>query len=104
MHSLSLKVFTDFNGTVRRSPLGRGSYGGSDLDFGSRRVGGEFNWRGCRVMASASERNGNGGGRSRNSSPSTASSSFLSRTQTYALLKQQMEVAAKSEVSLCFGF
>lgn len=33
---------------------------------------------------------------------STSSSSFLSRTQTYALLKQQMEVAAKSEVSLVF--
>jgi ApaG protein len=31
--------------------------------------------------------------------PTPSSTSFLSRTQTYALLKQQMEVAAKSEVS-----
>jgi len=33
-----------------------------------------------------------------------SSTSFLSRTQTYALLKQQMEVAAKSEVSIVFFF
>ena len=85
--------------------VGRGgSYGVSELDFGSRRVVnggiGDLNWKGFRVMASGSERNGNGGGRSRSSSssPSTAASSFLSRSQNYALLKQQMEVAAKSEV------
>lgn len=30
----------------------------------------------------------------------SGTSSFLSRTQTYALLKQQLQVAAKSEVSL----
>lgn len=34
-----------------------------------------------------------------NSDKETTPTSFLSRTQTYALLKQQMEVAAKSEVS-----
>lgn len=41
-----------------------------------------------------------------NSDKDTApsSTSFLSRTQTYALLKQQMEVAAKSEVSIVFFF
>jgi ApaG protein len=41
---------------------------------------------------------------SNNSDKDTApsSTSFLSRTQTYALLKQQMEVAAKSEVSVVF--
>lgn len=32
-------------------------------------------------------------------SGSSSTSSFLSRTQTYALLKQQLQVAAKSEVS-----
>ncbi|XP_062106085.1 uncharacterized protein LOC133817546 [Humulus lupulus] len=52
-------------------------------------------------MASSSDRDANGGGRSQrsssSSSSSTESSSFLSRSQTYALLKQQMEVAAKSE-------
>jgi len=30
----------------------------------------------------------------------SSTSSFLSRTQTYALLKQQLLVAAKSEVSI----
>lgn len=48
--------------------------------------------RRCGIVACASE------GESPTSSSST--SSFLSRTQTYALLKQQMEVAAKSEVSV----
>ncbi|PON72206.1 UVR domain containing protein [Parasponia andersonii] len=90
MHSLGLiKVFTDFNGTVATRwspPVGRGSYGG-----------GELSWKAFRVTVSSSERNGNSGGRSRSSSPSAASSSFLSRSQTYALLKQQMEVASKSE-------
>uniref|UniRef100_A0A803PA80 Protein ApaG n=1 Tax=Cannabis sativa TaxID=3483 RepID=A0A803PA80_CANSA len=58
MHSLSLKVFADFNGKVtaaRCMPSGRGRYGVSGLDFRTR------------------------------------------RSQTYALLKQKMEVAAKSE-------
>ena len=54
------------------------------------------------VVACASARKGTGcgGGRSRSSSSSSAMSSFLSRSQTYALLKRQMEVAAKSEVSV----
>ena len=50
--------------------------------------------------ASARKGSGCGGGRSRSSSSSSAMSSFLSRSQTYALLKRQMEVAAKSEVSV----
>lgn len=89
MHSLSLRVFTDFNAAAARCSPGRGGYGVSSF--------GEFNGKGFRILACASERNGNGGGRSRSSSPSTAANSFLSRSQTYALLKQQMEVAAKSE-------
>jgi ApaG protein len=40
-----------------------------------------------------------GGSGSKDTTPTPSSTSFLSRTQTYALLKQQMEVAAKSEVS-----
>ncbi|XP_024022449.1 uncharacterized protein LOC21386999 isoform X2 [Morus notabilis] len=92
MHSLSLRVFTDFTGSsaARSSPC-RGGYGGLTL--------GEFNGKACRILACAPERNGNGGGRSRSSSSNTSTtpSSFLSRSQTYALLKQQMEVAAKSE-------
>ncbi|XP_062114172.1 uncharacterized protein LOC133825212 [Humulus lupulus] len=108
MHSLSLKVFPDFNGKVtgtRCMLSGRGRYGVSELDFRTRRFvygGGDSNWRGCRITASSSDRDANGGGRSRSSSSSssTESSSFLSRSQTYALLKQQMEVAAKSEVKV----
>ncbi|XP_030495640.2 uncharacterized protein LOC115711438 [Cannabis sativa] len=107
MHSLSLKVFADFNGKVtaaRCMPSGRGRYGVSGLDFRTRRFvygSGDSNWRSCRISASSSERDANGGGRSQSSSSSsnssTDSSSFLSRSQTYALLKQKMEVAAKSE-------
>ena len=108
MHSLSLKVFADFNGNVtaaRCMPSGRGGYAFSELNFGTRRFaygGGDSNWKSCRITACSSDRDANGGGRSRSSSSSssssTESSSFLSRSQTYALLKQQMEVAAKSEV------
>lgn len=43
-----------------------------------------------KIVASTSDRNG---GVEENQSPK----SFLSRSQTYALLKQQLEVAAKSE-------
>lgn len=99
MHSLSLRVFTDFTGSsaARSSPC-RGGYGGFSL--------GEFNSKACRIIACAPERNGNGGGRSRSSSSNTSTtpSSFLSRSQTYALLKQQMEVATKSEVSVFLFF
>ncbi|OIT37197.1 PREDICTED: uncharacterized protein LOC109241106 isoform X1 [Nicotiana attenuata] len=48
-----------------------------------------------RIMACAPEMNS--GAESQSSSPSPSESSFLSRSQTYALLKQQMEVATKSE-------
>ncbi|RYR77518.1 hypothetical protein Ahy_A01g002007 isoform A [Arachis hypogaea] len=44
------------------------------------------------ILACASERNGYGSGRE-----DSTTSSFQSRSHTYALLKQQMEVAAKSE-------
>ncbi|KAM7471294.1 hypothetical protein LguiA_009477 [Lonicera macranthoides] len=94
MHSLSLKVSMDFNaGTSRSSWPGRISGGVLDLEVGSRK---QFlncrdnNPRFCRIVACSSERNTSGGG-------AQSSSSFLSRSQTYALLKQQMEVAAKSE-------
>ena len=102
MHSLSIKVLTDFNtGNTRRLP-GRGSSGFAEIEECTRRQ-----WlncrdfaRNCRIVACASQRNGNGSGAGPSSSPSSSSSSFLSRSRTYALLKQQMEVAAKSEVSL----
>lgn len=52
-----------------------------------------------KAIACALEKNGNGGeSSSLNPNPTpTYSSSLLSRSQTYAMLKQKMEVAAKSE-------
>jgi hypothetical protein len=101
MHSLSMKVLTDFNtGNTRRLP-GRGSTGFVELEECTRRqwLNCRDSARNCRIVACASQRNGNGGGAGPSSSSSPSSSSFLSRSQTYALLKQQMEVAAKSEVT-----
>ncbi|XP_052177036.1 uncharacterized protein LOC127791222 [Diospyros lotus] len=103
MHSLNLKVFTDFNSGTTRSWPGRR---GPDLDTGTRRL-----WLSCRDhakqarIAACSQRNGGGGaaggggggGSGGVESQAPSRSSFLSRSQTYALLKQQMEVAAKSE-------
>ena len=117
MHSLSLKVFTDLNvGTRRNCFPGRAGHGlAADLNFGRRRRIGLGCWHGgaaggreCRILACAVERNGNGenggGGESPSSNPNPTQnqSSFLSRSRTYAMLKQQMEVAAKSEVSFPF--
>lgn len=94
MHSLSVRVFADIGtgATSKRSPC-------------PEAIGGRRQTIGCRIVACSSpERNaGNGGERqssgSRQSSISSSSArSFLSRNQTYALLKQQMEVAAKDEV------
>lgn len=105
MHSLSLRVFTGFNNSAAAK---RGVNGAVYSEFGSRRVGfglRDLGAKGCRIVACASGRNSNGGGRSRSSSsiPSPSPSSFLTRSQTYALLKQQMEVAAKSEVGYLFS-
>ncbi|XP_057950953.1 uncharacterized protein LOC131145784 [Malania oleifera] len=87
MQSLSLRAFSDFyTGMGRSWPGRRGSFGFADLETGTRRQ-----WP-CGIVACSSVRNGGGGGGDIHSS-----SSFLSRSQTYALLKQQMEVAAKSE-------
>ncbi|GFZ12025.1 hypothetical protein Acr_23g0004100 [Actinidia rufa] len=93
MQSLNLKVFTDFNtGTTRPWPGRRGG-GLAEFEAAARRPW--LSWRdhakALKIAACSSERNsgGNGGLESQ--------SSFLSRSQTYALLKQQMEVAAKSE-------
>ncbi|XP_022738481.1 uncharacterized protein LOC111291139 isoform X1 [Durio zibethinus] len=107
MHSLSLKVFTDLNAGTRRNRFpGRVGQGlSADLHFGGKRRVGSGCWDGgvawkCRIVACAVERNGNGGGGespSLNPNPTRNESSFLSRSQTYAMLKHQMEVAAKSE-------
>ncbi|KAF2311419.1 hypothetical protein GH714_022825 [Hevea brasiliensis] len=103
MHLLpSLKGFTDFTAgartflPVRTSGFERRHW----LNFADSS-------RNCRIVACSVERNGNGGGGGASSSSNSSSgsdmgsdyraSSFLFRTQTYALLKQQMEVAAQSE-------
>lgn len=91
MQSLSFKVFMDFNaGGTSRSCLAN-----RDLEVGERRKGMNCrdHWRTCRIVACASGAES----QSASSSSNSNSNSFLSRTQSYALLKQQMEVAAKSE-------
>lgn len=50
------------------------------------------------IVACAVERNENGKGENESTSRSSSTSSFLSRSHTYALMKRQMEQAAKSEV------
>lgn len=105
MHSMSLKVFTDFhNSTASMCILRRVRCDSSDSEFGSRRVllGLRNCGKSCRIVACASERNSNGGGTSSSPSPSTRFGSVLSRSETYALLKQQLDVAAKSEVMVIF--
>lgn len=95
MHALSFKGFGDLNVARKHSLPGRLSCG-----FGYQRTGTRKDYwnrkdlrRNCRIVACSSGRNGE------NQSPS----SFLSRSQTYALLKQQLQVAAKSEVVLSFS-
>ncbi|XP_004300903.1 PREDICTED: uncharacterized protein LOC101296108 [Fragaria vesca subsp. vesca] len=92
MHSLSFKVSTHYCARCRLpGPESEPRPGRVGFGFRSFR-------RGVRVAAE-SERNGWSGSRSSSQSPGPGPrpSSFLSRSQTYALLKQQMEVAAKSE-------
>ncbi|KAF5459916.1 hypothetical protein F2P56_019825 [Juglans regia] len=101
MQSLSIKVSTDLNTGMRKEWLrGRGSSGLTELEASTRRrwLNCRYFARNCRIVACASQRNSDGGGGAGQSSSSSSSpSSFLSQSQTYALLKQQMEVAAKSE-------
>ncbi|GAB4845714.1 hypothetical protein Ancab_039117 [Ancistrocladus abbreviatus] len=97
MHSLSSKIFVDFN--VGIGGIGNGLSTSRKIFSGLSVVGGD-GVKMCRIVLCSSQRNG--GGESPSPSPISSSggastSSFLSRSQTYALLKQQMEVAAKSE-------
>ncbi|XP_057519494.1 uncharacterized protein LOC130800146 [Amaranthus tricolor] len=113
MQSLGLKVFTDFGIVAKKSYNSRKhSNGLSDFDVGIRK-----NWccstirskNGgyCRIVAcwnvggesspSSSSGPGPGTGPSQVPGQSQDSGRVLSRTQTYQLLKQQMEVAAKAE-------
>lgn len=106
MHSLSFKVLGDFNAGSRMNLPGRGSFCVPEMEVGAMRCfGGRRGFgRTCRIVACASERNGDGGGSQSQSASASRSRSFLSRSETYALLKQQLEVAAKSEVSLSLLF
>ncbi|GFZ07824.1 hypothetical protein Acr_19g0007610 [Actinidia rufa] len=95
MQSLNLKMFTDFNtGTARPWP-GRIGGGLAEFEAAARRpwLNGRDHMKALKIAACSSERNSGGNG----GLESQSQSSFLSRSQTYALLKQQMEVAAKSE-------
>lgn len=82
MQSLNLKAFTDFNSLSLPSRLRSSAVK-------------DCNWRLNRIV-SCSSTSGQGSGPVQDSKQS----SVFSRTETYALLKQQLEVAAKSEVSL----
>ncbi|KAF7838318.1 Protein apaG [Senna tora] len=100
MQSLSVKAFVD----LRLPAPGGSGFGFGESETGVRRLCVNSRSIGRRnggiIACAAAERNGNGRGESRSMSQSpssTSSSSFLSRTHSYALLKQQLEVAARSE-------
>ena len=95
MQALNLKLSTEFITGTRRYVPGR-SFGEERRQCLCFRV----SYRNCRIVACSVERDGNGEGTSSSGSGSDHSpGSFLSRSQTYAMLKQQMEVAAQSEVT-----
>ncbi|KAF9626677.1 hypothetical protein IFM89_038772 [Coptis chinensis] len=81
MQSLSLKMLTGLN---------TGASGGRNFERRRRSCNNNNKIVGC---LSSSDRNGV----ERDKKQNLSTSSFASRTHTYALLKQQMEVAAKSE-------
>lgn len=100
MNSLSLKLFVDFNGVKsRHTTPGQVSFGAGEfpvsLNFGDQ------GRRNCRIIARSSERDGGAGAGAEAGGAESQSqqnkSSFFARSQTYALMKQQMELAAKSE-------
>ncbi|KAL3655383.1 hypothetical protein CASFOL_001169 [Castilleja foliolosa] len=78
MHCLNLKLVADFNSLSLPSRLNSSTV----RDFGLRLT---------RVVACSTSGHGSG------SIEGSSRSSFGSRTETYALLKKQLEVAAKSE-------
>ncbi|KAK9080506.1 hypothetical protein SSX86_000264 [Deinandra increscens subsp. villosa] len=100
MHSVSLKLFMEFNHVESRHTAPRhASFGAGDLHV--RLNCGDRGRRNCRIIARASETDGGAGAGAEaggaESQRQQNSSSFFARNQTYALLKQQMELAAKSE-------
>ncbi|XP_047314376.1 uncharacterized protein LOC124918211 [Impatiens glandulifera] len=105
MHSLNMKLIADLNGGKSRSWPCKFSRESVDLGVTRRhRLRYGYHMRNCKIVVTcSSERSGGsggvGGGNGGVDSESTSESrsSFLARSQSYALLKQQMEVAAKSE-------
>lgn len=100
MQSLGLKVFSDFGVGARGKGSGCPNNPTALLGF---EVGSRKNWgcsmvngngvRFCKIVACSSQRNAGSG----SPSPSSGLGGHLSRPETYAMLKQQMEVAAKAE-------
>ncbi|KAL4566603.1 hypothetical protein LXL04_030723 [Taraxacum kok-saghyz] len=96
MHSVSLKLFVDFNDVKSRHTMpSQVSFGAGEppvrLNFGDQ------GRRSCRIVAHASERDAGAGAGAEAGESQQNKSSFFARSQTYALMKQQMELAAKSE-------
>ncbi|KAI3717801.1 hypothetical protein L1987_69640 [Smallanthus sonchifolius] len=91
MHSVSLKLVVEFNNIEsRHTTRGRVSFGAGE--FSVRLNQGRRN---CKLIARASERDAGAGGAESESQQNTTS--FFERNQMYALMKQQMELAAMSE-------
>nr|GLL22376.1 uncharacterized protein LOC109177197 [Ipomoea trifida] len=100
MHSLSFKVVADFRVVKNRPGSTRLGLRLADVDKKQWLNCRDNNLKRCRVVACTSEGSNSGASDSPIPAGSTQSqnqSSFLSRSQTYALLKQQLEVASKSE-------
>ncbi|XP_027169062.1 uncharacterized protein LOC113768781 isoform X3 [Coffea eugenioides] len=109
MQSINFNITTDFNAVRKPTwPSRLGSrLGHCHGDFERRqrlncRHDSDYSSRFCRIVACASESQSPGGSNpgsvsGSGSGPGSSQGSFLSPGQTYALLKQQMEVAAKSE-------
>lgn len=107
MQSLGLKVFTDFGVAARSkgSASRNNANGFLDFDLGTRKnwcyssESGDHGLRFCKIVACSSQRNV--GGESPTPIPKPIpgpdAGGLLSRTETYAMLKLQMEVAAKAE-------
>ncbi|KAL6011489.1 hypothetical protein ACLOJK_001937 [Asimina triloba] len=89
MQASSVGIWTDFNVRGERLWFGRGRGGSAAAKV--VRIGA------CSSSSASSGKDGNGNGRENPRLSSSSAGSFLSRSQTYALLKQQMAVAAKFE-------
>ncbi|KAK9684746.1 hypothetical protein RND81_10G228900 [Saponaria officinalis] len=111
MQSLGLKIFTDltiFGGTKSKSYNFKNNNinGLYESELNCRKNWnfsnlGNSNMKYCKIVACSSQRNVGGESPSPSSTPNPnlgpGQGGFLTRTQTYAMLKLQMEVAAKAE-------